>query len=378
MTEDSLQDREAADPGAAISRYEDRDRPALLEFRQDHYGRGTERADPAYVDWQFRQAPQAGALGAPLHVARQGGRIVGALGMVRTSLVVDGQPWPAVWVLDFAGRKELRRSGIGEALGRASRAERATRLVMEAATPTRGILRRAEYHALGDVPLFVRPIDPATLLRARGVPSALASLSSAVLPPLAALDALALRAARREQVELVETAAFDERADSLFAALSHVYPVLCRRDRAWLEWRFQRYPEEGRYRLHWLFRKAEAVGYAVLRSGTHHGARSGVLVDYLCRPGLVPALLTRCLERFRASGAAVACCLHLNPFAAAAFRALGFFRRSSGWPFLIRPESDAVPAAVRDPRKWFLTAGDANVDRDREDGVPTPARPGAT
>jgi hypothetical protein len=41
---------------------------------------------------------------------------------------------------------------------------------------------------------------------------------------------------------------------------------------------------------------------------------------------------------------------------------LGFFRRSSGWPLFIRPESAAVPDAAFDYRNWFVTAGDANVD----------------
>lgn len=217
---------------------------------------------------------------------------------------------------------------------------------------------------MGEVPLFVRPIDPARWLRPR-VPQPLAWLAGAARPALAALDALALRFARSERVELVETGSFDGRADAFLGELARRYPVLCQRDSSWLRWRFERYPQPRRYQMYWLVRKGAPVGYAVLRSGTHHGAGSGVLVDYLCDPEILPALLGRCLERFRAAGAAVATCLHLNPLAPTAFRRLGFFRRNSGWRFLVRPGSEAADAALFDRGAWFLTAGDANVDRDR-------------
>jgi hypothetical protein len=166
----------------------------------------------------------------------------------------------------------------------------------------------------------------------------------------------------------VETPSFDERADAIFAALSNRYPVLCQRDRRWLEWRFERYPQPGRYRMYWVVRKGAAAGYAVLRAGTHHGIPSGVLVDHLCDPAVVPAMLALCMEQFRAAGAAVATCLQLDPLAGAAYRRLGFFRRNSGWRFLCRPTAKA--SAILDRGAWFLTAGDANVDRDR---IPQPS-----
>ena len=352
-------------PGVEISRYRQADREALLEFRRDHYGADAAQADPAYIDWQFRDAPQIAGLGPPLVVARREGKIVGALGTIRTYLHFEGRSLPASWAIDFAVRKELRRAGIGENLSLVSREEAGTRLIIEASAPTRGIVARAHYDSVCDVPLLVRPLDPAAWLRSHRVPAALASLAGAGRPLLAALQARALGAARSLGVELAETRGFDERADALFQVHALRYPLLCRRDREWLEWRFEKYPQPGRYRLHWLMRKGEAVGYAVLRPGAHHGIPSGVLVDYLCAPELIPALLALCLERFRTEGAAVATCLHLSPFAAGAFRSAGFFRRSSGWRFLARAGPGVEPARILDPRSWFVTAGDTNVDRVR-------------
>src|ERR1700693_789649 len=370
MAEEIAAAAAAAAAGITISRYQERDRPALLEFRRDHYGADAAQANPAYVDWQFRDAPGTQERGAPLHVAWKDGRVVGTIGTVRTTVWVKGQPEPGAWVIDFAVHRDLRRNGIGEALGAASRAERATRLILEVTPAARGIATRAGYRVMGDVPLLVRPLDAGRWLRSRGIPLPLAWLSHAALPALAALDALALRAARSERVELVEAPSFDGRADAIFAALSTRYPVLCQRDRRWLEWRFERYPQRGRYQMYWVVRRGAPAGYAVLRAGTHHGIPSGVLVDHLCDPGIVPAVLGLCLERFRSSGAAVATCLHLSPFSGSAFRRLGFLRRNSGWRFLTRPTFAAGGSPILDRGAWFLTAGDANGDRDR---TPLPA-----
>jgi hypothetical protein len=72
----------------------------------------------------------------------------------------------------------------------------------------------------------------------------------------------------------------------------------------------------------------------------------------------------------RAAGAFAVYCLHLNPAARSAFRMLGFAQRGSGWPLMLRAGEELVQhlPLLRDPRNWFLTAGDSNVDRPR-DGI---------
>ena len=124
------EDRAGPAAGITVSRYQQRDRAALLAFRRDHYGADAAQASPAYIDWQYRDAPGTAELGAPLHVAWKDGRIVGTLGTLRTAVWVDGKPEPGSWVVDFAVHRDLRRSGIGEALGAASRAERGTRMIL--------------------------------------------------------------------------------------------------------------------------------------------------------------------------------------------------------------------------------------------------------
>jgi hypothetical protein len=111
-----------------------------------------------------------------------------------------------------------------------------------------------------------------------------------------------------------------------------------------------------------------AIGYAVLRMGEHHGLRAGVLVDFLCLPQHTYALVARCLSLLQDQGAQIASCLHHNPVADRAFRALGFLRRHSMWSLMLhaRNLAPAQMALVQDHRNWFITAGDSDADRPRE------------
>ena len=97
----------------------------------------------------------------------------------------------------------------------------------------------------------------------------------------------------------------------------------------------------------------------------------GIIVDFLCEPPWIPGLLAVCLQFFRAERMSTVCCLHRNPVSTAAFAALGFARRDTGWPFLAKPRSVSAAglALVRDPGNWFLTGADSDLDRPRPEDV---------
>ena len=354
-----------------LLRYSPEERTAFLEFRRYHYGNTSVLAEPAYVDWLFGAgAPGSGEAGAPLWLCRDAERVVGAQGMIRVALKVGEATVPASWMIDFAVREEVRKKGVGSALGERSRKDGQVRLVLEGTPAAVRIAVRAGYKALGDIPLWVKPLRFGDYRGSRSGEPLKALALRAASPVLRLLEWRGLRKAVREGLTLEPTAAFDERVDRLWQTCSAELPVACPRDLAFLSWRFGGYPDRGRYRIHWLQRGAETVGYAVLRLGEHHGARAGYLIDFLCPRALLPALLARAVEIFRREEVAVICCMHLGPGTSAAFRSLGFFQRSSGWPFMVRTVT-ATPeqaAKLEDPNQWFVTASDSNVDRPREGG----------
>jgi len=363
--------RETLDAGLQIARYTPELRDEFLAFRRYHYGATAAMADPAYLDWLFGVgAPGFKDAGHPLWVCRGAEKVVGAQGMLRVALKVGEATVPAAWMIDFAVREELRKRGAGTALEVEARKERAVRMLLEGTPASVRLVVRAGWKALGDIPLWVKPLRFGDYRGSRSREPLKTLALRAAAPVLRFLEWRALQKAVREDLKLEPTAAFDERVDRLWQTCSAELPVACARDLAFLSWRFGGYPASGRYRIHWLQRGAETVGYAVLRVGDHYGARAGYLTDFLCPRALLPSLLARVVEIFRREEAAVICCLHVGPGTSGAFRSLGFFQRSSGWPFMVRTLSapPEIAAKMEDVGQWFVTACDSNVDRPRDGG----------
>ena len=149
-------------------------------------------------------------------------------------------------------------------------------------------------------------------------------------------------------------------------SVSHHYGVLVRRDRAYLDWRF-----DGvfvrRYRRFYLVRKGAPIGYAVLRDGQRRGLATGEIIDYLCSPRWLSALLASCVRQLARAGAKAVYCLSQNARGGLAFAANGFLRRDSSWPLFVHTSNLAPRAAslLSDRHNWFISRGDSNLDRPR-------------
>ncbi|HEX3593716.1 MAG TPA: hypothetical protein VHU80_01405, partial [Polyangiaceae bacterium] len=182
---------------------------------------------------------------------------------------------------------------------------------------------------------------------------------------LSAIGGVATAGAQLLHVTPEEIRSFDERVDEIWRAASPAYTVVVRRERNLLNWRFTNFPYPGRYRLFYFNRGGRTVGYAVLRTGEHHGSPAGYIVDFFCEPRWTYSILGLCVQHFAREGLASVYCLHSSPVGVAALIALGFIPRSSGWPFVanVRRLPAEASAVAADPRNWFITAGDGDVDR---------------
>jgi GNAT superfamily N-acetyltransferase len=354
-------------PQAHWRRFRPDDREELLAFRRAAYGPASFQADPRYLAWSLLE-PGASPASPELWIYRDR-KIAAQVATHPVQVRIGAGERPGSWLSDIVVDPRARRLGIGSTLIEKAAAEAPVAMLIEATDDARGMLRRRGWTDLGDVPLHVRPLD-AAFLRARVGDR----FRGAALPAAAALRGLEAFwdvALRTAGVFLREVPAFDERSDALWDATGGAYDVLTRRDRRYLAWRFSAYPLRDRYRLYYLVRGNDPVGYAVLRSEARDHLRVGHLVDFLCARSYTPFLLAAVAATLRREGAHVAYCLCASPLSTAVFAAAGFLRRASSWPLLVdaRRLPPAERALAADAGRWFVTAGDSNVDRPRENTV---------
>jgi GNAT superfamily N-acetyltransferase len=347
-----------AERGDGIARFAWDDLPALgVLARATSAG----LADDRYIAWQYERNPFAAPERMPLFLHRRDGRVEGQVGARLVRLKIGSSEAAAHWITNLVVEPGAQKRGIGTALHRACVAETGLGLALDVTERAERLFLREGAADLGVVPLYIRVLDSEAFLARRAVPAraAVAPLASRVL---AALDRRAAKVLRADSLALVEVDRFSAWADAVWESCAPHYPVLVRRDRAYLNWRFAEDPLH-RYRLFEVRRGVDPIGIAVLRVGEWGPVQAGFVVDWLCKPQDAEPLLAACLEVFRESRVAAVYCLHANPVSTGMLPRLGFVRRPSGFRFLVCGEAGAD--LVRDRGSWFVTLGDSNVDRPR-------------
>jgi GNAT superfamily N-acetyltransferase len=349
----------------------------LLRFRRAVHGEQSTFADESYLRWMYLGHPAADPAALSCWTCRSpDGHVIGQIGGYPVGLRIGDEHARAFWTLDGAVEPGHRGRGIFGRLLQPAAVERAVAMVTESSPSATKAMLRAGWIDLGTLPIFIRPLRIGSMLQTRGRSALGETVGLAADLALWSADRLARVACAIASLDLEEISRFDGRADAIWEKASRSYRVICSRDSATLNWRFVDFPK-SRYRSFYLRRHGEAIGYVVLSLGSRGRDPAGIIVDFLCEPPWIPGLLALCLQFFRAERMSTVCCLHRNPVSTAAFAALGFARRDTGWPFLAKPRSVSAAglALVRDPGNWFLTGADSDLDRPRpEDVSARPAR----
>jgi hypothetical protein len=158
----------------------------------------------------------------------------------------------------------------------------------------------------------------------------------------------------------VQLREFDRRFDGLWNLVKDGEPVVTRRDKEYLSWRYMQNPTQE-YQVLACSDGAELAGYAVVK---RYGDESQV-VDLLTvrSPDVAMALIARVVEMARQAGlSAVSLWLNVSHPLHWVFEKAGF---RNGEPITYFAGRSFVPelpqALVCDYRNWYVTMGDSDV-----------------
>ena len=332
------------------------------------YGPASALGTEAYVDWLYPPVP---GRPAPLWLMLENDTVEATQGAIRVDLKIGDAHRPALWLMDLMVNPTSQKRGQGTAVSEAAFAETRVAMGFEVSDIALVASKKLGWLDHGTVPLHFLPVDLEALGQARW---RLPWPKLMTAPWRAWLDFLHRRARARLEVQrlVVEPwTAFDARVDDLWAKASPHYPVVGRRDHASLSWRFDATSVPTRYERYGVLHEGKVVGYFVTRMGERHGLSAGYIVDFFCEPHLREAVVTLAVDRLSGAGVRAIYCLHQSPDSLKVFARLGFSRRDSRWPVIVRseglPEGEARLFNERD--NWFLTSADSDVDRPREGTV---------
>lgn len=351
----------------AVDRYAPADRPALEAMQRQTFGAQAIQLDRDHFRWLFEEPPGRDAEGPQLWVCRRQGAIVGQQGGIPFALKAGDRICRASWAVDLMVAPAWRLRGVGPALSEAQAASCEVAVALGASEAAFKAYRRAGWIDLGTVPLYLRMLDATRCLKGRSQAGRrlMAAAAVAAGPLLTGTAWAAAGLARLAGTRLEAVAAFDERVDALWEAVAGRYPVLARRDRQYLRWRFETAPKAMRHHTFYLLRHGEPKGYLVLRLERGRSETVAVVVDYLARPGWMAALFAHAVEAARRLGAIAVACRTLNAPGHRALTALGFVCLRNGITaparMLVHPGPGDLAGLIASPANWFVTAADADI-----------------
>lgn len=321
--------------------------------------------------WRYLDNP-TGRVAILLAVSEEDSSLVGQYTLCPLAMKLGGQDVIGALSLDTMVHPAFRRQGMLTRL-----AEDLYRDVAEEGVPlVYGFPNEQSHHGLvkylgwvdlvETLPIYVRPLDFSSLLR-QVLPSEFLTRLAAPVAQLAYKIALRPRASESNRYTVSMPVSFDGRVDELWQQAREIAPILVRRDRDFLNWRYTAHPESD-YTILCIEDGDALVGYSVLRIQELAGLQAGFVADLLVRPGAddaVDALLEAAVQHSQAEGCAMVNCLMLDhiPYVAALKRK-GFMRA----PARVMPQelylgvrnnnSQWSDSFLQISSNWYITWGD--------------------
>lgn len=308
------------------------DQPEMDALYAQVFGAETLAALQLRRAWQYEQNPFARR--PDVLVARAAGRVAGQTCGIPVPLLIDGVRQPAAFGCDTLVHAEWRRRGIASQLVEAweTLGEHEVTLGLGSAPFQRQLLLKHGYRTVGQVTGYV--------WRGTAGPARPGAVSVTSLDPT------------------------DERLDRLFTQAGPGFAALVRRDRAWVTWRFARWPAP-RYALYGALRDGKLVGYSVLRPTPRQGGTL-LLVDWLAHPEdaeALAALLAHACNRSGAQGTTGVFAFASERRLCAALRTAGFQQRPDYAADLLVGGRAGRSMTLPSPDSWHLSLGDSDIDR---------------
>ena len=351
-----------------VERFMSEDRVALASFQRDHFGADSPLLDDAHFHWLFKEPPAPDPEGVQFWVCKRNGGIVGQQGGIPFALKVGEHVRRASWAIDLMVAQEWRLRGVGPGLSETHAASSEVAVSLSMTDAAYKSYKRAGWLDLGNIPTYLRVLDPPRCLRVSPYDGGLARLVARLgKPAMSAASVLGHAAAWSFGARLVEVDRFDERMDGLWEAAAPQHPCAARRDHAFLRWRFDAIPTAARHRRFLVMRRDAVMAYVVLRTDRCRGETVGVVCDYLARPGWLMPAFAMLVERARRERMAALVCRTLNAQAARPLSMMGFLCLKNGLRqptrMMARPAADRrdLTPVIGDPKNWFVTAADSDM-----------------
>ncbi len=356
----------ASESTMVIGRRLPEDREALEAMYAEVFGRDALAESRERWQWQYELNPHCPPEGPDIWVAKEGGEILGQYATMNVRLKIKDRILQGSWGMDVMVNPHLQKKGVGTQLFNYWDQHIEAPLGLGLSVSSYALFKKLQWHDVGPVPCFTKPLDVRALLRRRfGV------LPAVIIAPLVKAG-LWIRYPERKpspedyiQIRRLEEP-FGKAFDKLWHKASRGYDFVVERESRYLEWKFHRIPYVS-YEIYQALRGGELAGYVVLRQAVKNGVRLGLVVDLFAHPedsAACDALIDWASKWGKDHRVARLQTFTFHRQWSERLRRKGYIRIKSPMQFCLHIHSDHVGGSFfQDTSRWHVTFGDSDMDR---------------
>jgi len=335
---------------------------ALLRFLRIAYADDERKYDPGFWRWHYLENPNTQSGDIPLWIVTCGTEVAGQLATIPVQVKAGKVTRPAIWILDFIVREDLRGKGLGKELVRAAGKKYSTMITLGINDQSAGVFRSQGWADMGRIHRYQRWLYAGNGLKGAARIELVRGALNLLSLPLRRGVGWATQG-QRYIVKTVRT--FGADFDELWERASGQWPCVVRRDVRTLAWQFERQPWKT-FEILGAYAGERLVGYVVLffRKGIGSGGpEKAAISDFFYEREnaneIVETLIQCSLRRALEERAGSLVTDVLDTLTEESLSRHGFSRIAKSPQFMAIAAEDKQ--RICRPENWFLTRGDADV-----------------
>lgn len=356
-----------------IRRYKEDDKEKILKLFEKVHGdalarqlhKGTSEEARKHWNWQFERNPYNTEEYPLIWIAEHDDRIVGQWASMPIKLKINDTYVDSAWCVDVMVHPDYERQGIAKEL--VLQMEKSVNLPMILGISKVGLVfmrKKINWMKVGTSQPLVKIINTKKIL-------AKYIKNEFVLNLVSGLGNSFFRYCfpvykfNTKELSFEEIKVFNEEFNIFFEKVSKFYPVIVKRDKDYLNWRYINHPNY-KYTVFVIRRLKEILGFVVLRIKRKENGKIGMIVDLLAYPhnkNIMLLLIKESIEFFTRKGCDYIQTIIFDKQIEKILKKNGFIKIKKGFgrPFLIYTDNCSIPKSYfTNKEKIFFTWGDSD------------------
>ena len=346
-----------------IRSFEESDKQEIISLLQTIFLKKKVDNFGEFWEWEYLRNPSKMGANPAILLSELDHKIVGILAGIETKFKFGNSILDCLWLTDYGTHPDYRLKAGPFKL--AHRAMEDFDILLGFGNPFSSIIGERIGFNYISIPVLANVLSLRNIL-SRKVEQSWLIKGADMLWQASRKTCFVAKKPKKGKYRIEEILSFDERFNSFWNQVKTDYPVICVRDKDYLQWRYGNAPGY-KYKIFGATTTDGLAGYIILRVEERARLRTGLIIDMLSginNTEALECLVKTGLSYFAEESVDIVKCLQPGiPGYDHVLKKLGFIFRRRNVAVFFKSNSDKVDQGfLQDRNNWFLSIGDSDID----------------